>query len=62
MKLWPLTALAGVVALAYLLFFVLDSMEGQGANALGLANVIGLITVLVGIAVAGVILRRSSRP
>ena len=62
MKIWVPVAFAAVVVLAYLLFFALDSLEGQGTNAFGLANTIGLITVVVGILVAGTILRRSSRP
>lgn len=55
-------AFAAVVLLAYALFFALDSLESQGADALGLANTIGLATVVVGVVVAGIILRRTSRP
>lgn len=62
MKTWVLAAIAAVVALAYLLFYALDSMEGQGASALGLANAVGLVTVAIGIVVAFVILGRTSRP
>lgn len=57
-----IAAFAGVVALAYLLFYALDSMEAQGSSALGLANTVGLLTVAVGIVVAFVILGRTSRP
>ena len=62
MRLWVPVAFAAVVVLAYLLFFALDSLEGQGANALGLANTIGLVTVAIGIVVAFLIFRRGSRP
>ena len=62
MKVWVPIAFAAVVVIAYFLFFALDSLESQGANAFGLANTIGLITVVVGILVAGTILRRTSRP
>jgi hypothetical protein len=57
-----LAAFAAVVVLAYLLFFVLDSLESQGSSALGLANEVGLITVAIGIVVAGVVMRRTWRP
>jgi hypothetical protein len=62
LKLWVPVAFAAIVVLAYLLFFVLDSMESQGQSALGLANVVGLVTVVVGTVAAGLILRRTSRP
>lgn len=61
MRLWVPVAFAGIVALAYLLFYVLDSLEGQGTNAFGLANAIGLVTVVVGIIAAGAVLRRTAR-
>jgi len=62
LKIWVLAAFAAVVVLAYLLFYVLDSLEGQGATALGLANAIGLVTVAIGIVVALLIFRRGSGP
>ena len=62
MRVWPLAAFAAVVTLGYLLFFALDSLQGRGANALGLANVVGLVTVAVGLVAAVAILRRTSRP
>jgi hypothetical protein len=62
MKMWVIAAFAGVVVLAYLLFFLLDSLESNGSSALGLANAVGLATVVIGILAAGVIMRRTSRP
>jgi sulfhydrogenase subunit gamma (sulfur reductase) len=52
----------GMVPLRSLLFYVLDSLEGQGAIALGLANAVGLATVGIGLVVALLIFRRGSRP
>jgi len=62
LRTWVIAAFVAVVAVAYLLFFVLDSLESQGSGAFGLINAVGLLTVVIGIAVAGVILRRTSRP
>jgi hypothetical protein len=59
---WVPVAFAGIAVLAYLLFYVLDSLESQRANAFGLANTIGLATVAIGIVVALLIFRRGSRP
>jgi hypothetical protein len=62
MKTWVPLALAGVVVLAYAVFTLTGSPEGQGGSSLGIVNTIGLATVLVGIAAAIVIMRRFSVP
>lgn len=59
---WVIPAFGGIVILAYLLFYVLDSIGTQGSNAFGVVNTVGLITVAVGLVVAGIVMRRTSRP
>ena len=49
-----------VVAYAYL--YQLTVLEAQGAVAVGMANLAGLILVFVGIVLATLVLKRASPP
>jgi hypothetical protein len=61
MKAWVPLALGGVVVLAYAVFYLMGSFEGQEAS-FGLVNSIGLATVFVGVVAAIVIMRRFNVP
>lgn len=62
MKAWaPVTAIA-LVAVAYVFFYELSATEAQDSSSLGLANAAGLLAVLLGLVVAGFILRRGRPP
>lgn len=62
MRLRVAFALVGVLGFAYALFFVLSSMEGQGASSFGLANEVGLVAVFFGLIAAGFLFRRARPP
>jgi hypothetical protein len=60
MKLWIPLAIGGLILIAYALFDVITTEEGQGGNSIGIANSVGLIGVFVAIIAAGFILRRAT--
>ena len=60
MKVWiPVAGLTLLVA-AYVYFYELSAAEAQGSASIGLANVAGLLAVVVGLLAAGMIMRRGS--
>jgi hypothetical protein len=59
---WIPIALIAVAVLAIILFYSLGSMEQQGSSSIGLINIIGVMTVIVGVLAAGLVLRRASPP
>ena len=58
LKLGGAVAVAVVTALAFALFYGLNLLREDGASSFGLANIAGLLTVLVGLFAAGLIFRR----
>ena len=62
MKLWLPAAGIAMVIVAYAFFYELGAAETAGSSSLSLANAAGLVAVLVGLLVAGFILRRGSPP
>jgi len=60
MKVWLPLALGIIAVSAYALFYYLSYDGPGGGNSFGLVNSVGLAAVVVGIIVAGVILRRAS--
>ncbi len=62
MRVWVPIAFAAVTLLAYSLFYLMGSLEAQGASSFGMANTVGLIVVFVGAIAAGILLRRASPP
>ena len=60
MKLWIPATLAGVIVVAYAYFYFLSTTEVQSAAPLGVANIVGLAAVFLGLIAAGVILRRGT--
>lgn len=53
-------AFLGIVAVSYAFFYVLSSMEQQGASSFAVVNIVGLFAVVLGIAAAVIILRRAA--
>lgn len=51
-------AFAALLAVAYAYFYALGSAEGQGSASIGLANMVGLLAVVVGLVVAGMVFSR----
>jgi len=62
LRLWIPLAFVSIVAVAYAFFYLLTSLEGQGAAPFGLVNTVGLVVVVVGVVAAGLILRRAALP
>jgi len=62
MKTWVPVALGGMVILAYGLFYLLGTFESQGVSSFGIANMVGLVAVFVGVIGAAVIMRRFNVP
>ena len=62
MRLWAPVAAATMGVVAYVFFYELSAAEAQGSSSLGLANAAGLVAVLLGLIVAGFILRRGAAP
>ena len=62
MRVWIPVAFVLLIVAAYALFYMLDSVEAQGANSFGIANIVGLVTVVVGVVVAGAVMKRTTRP
>jgi len=60
MKLWVLAAFGAIVMIAYALFYYLSSAGNSGGNSVGLVNSVGLASVVVGVLVAGLIMRRAT--
>ncbi len=60
MKLWVPVALGGLIVFAYAFFYVLSSVETQGATSIGLANSVGLVAVFIGLIAAGLLFRRAT--
>ncbi|MDV3277308.1 MAG: hypothetical protein LYZ69_02430 [Nitrososphaerales archaeon] len=60
MRLWIPLAMVAVIVVAYAFFYVLGSLEQQGATSFGLANTVGLLAVVIGVIAAGMILRRAT--
>ena len=60
MKLWVPVALAAVVVVAYTLFYLLSVPDRAGTTSIGVVNMIGLASVVIGVVAAGFILRRST--
>ena len=62
MRLWiPLVA-AGLAVLVYAFFYLLGATEAQGATSFYLANIVGLVVVVVGVVAAGLVIRRAHPP
>ena len=61
-RLWIPVSLAVLAVLAYLFFYFLSATESQGASSFYLANVVGLFVVVAGVAVAALVVSRSSKP
>ena len=62
MRLWVPVTLGCVIVAAYAYFYQLTALEAQGAASVGMANLVGLLIVFVGIVAAGLILRRATPP
>ena len=62
MRLWIPLALVCVVVGAYAFFYELPTLEEQGASSFAVANTVGLFAVILGMAAAVLILRRTSPP
>lgn len=60
MKLWIPIAGVALLVIAYAYFYELSSVETQGSASVGLANVVGLAAVVVGLIVAGMLFRRGT--
>jgi hypothetical protein len=58
MKLWLPIAGAALFVVAYVYFYELSAAEAQGSASIGLANVAGLVAVVVGLVAAGMVMRR----
>jgi hypothetical protein len=53
-------ALCVLVVAAYALFYLITASESEGASALGLTNMVGLIAVFIGLIAAGILFRRAT--
>jgi len=62
MNLWIPIALGSLAILAYAFFYLLSETEAQGSTSFGVANLVGLVAVFIGLIAAGIILRRASPP
>jgi len=60
MKLWTSVALAVVILVAYALFYLLSAVGKQGGSSIDIVNMVGLVSVVIGVVAAGFILRRST--
>jgi hypothetical protein len=60
LRLWIPLAVVALVAVAFLYFYALSASETEGATSFGLANVVGLLGVLVALIAAGFIFRRAT--
>ncbi len=60
MKLWVPVALGGLIVFAYAFFYVLSSVDTQGATSIELANSVGLVAVFIGLIAAGLLFRRAT--
>lgn len=60
MKLWIPVAGLTLLVVAYVYFYELSAAEAQGSASIGLANVAGLVAVVVGLVAAGMVMRRGS--
>ncbi|MDV3244742.1 MAG: hypothetical protein LYZ66_06185 [Nitrososphaerales archaeon] len=60
MRIWVPVAFIAIVVLAYSLFYIMGSLEEQGASSFGIANTVGLVVVTFGVIAAGILLRRST--
>ncbi len=49
-----------ILILAFTLFYLTSSLEGQGATPFAIVNGAGLAAVLLGVLAAGIIIRRSA--
>ena len=48
-----------LAVLGYLFFYLLGATETQGDTSFYLANVVGLVVVIIGVVAAGLVIRRS---
>ncbi len=62
MRLWVPLTLGCVIFVAYAFFYQLTILEAQGAAAVGLANLVGIVLVFIGLVAAGLIFRRTNPP
>jgi len=62
LRLWLPIAGVALLVIAYAYFYELSSVEAQGSASIGIANVVGLVVVVVGLVVAGVLFRRRAPP
>jgi hypothetical protein len=62
MRFWVPLTVGCVIVAAYAYLYDLTLLEAQGAAAVGMANLVGLLVVFVGIILSGLILRRASPP
>ena len=58
LRLWLPLAGVALLVIAYAYFYALSAVESQGSASIGLANVVGLMAVIVGLIVAGMLFRR----
>jgi len=59
---WAPIALLAALLVAFAAVYELTSTGKGGGSSLGVVNIVGLASVVVGVAAAGIILRRSSPP
>ena len=59
MKLWVPVAFVAVIAVAYGVFYLMSVDQSLAGSPLGLANILGLATVFVGLIAAGLIIKRA---
>ena len=60
MKLWIPVAFAVVVVVAYSLFYLLSAHSKEVGSSIGIVNMVGIASVVIGVVAAGFILRRST--
>ena len=60
MRVWVPVALGGLILGTYALFYALSTSEPQGAASIGVANMVGLLVVFVGLIAAGLMMRRAA--
>ena len=60
MKAWVVISVAGLLAAVYALFYLITATESEGASSLGLANSVGLLSVVIGLFAAFLIFRRAT--
>jgi hypothetical protein len=60
LRLWIPFAVAGLAVIAYAVFYAISAAEPEGAASLGLANIIGLLGVIIALIAAVFIFGRAT--